>query len=450
MKRALGLIFAIAIAIAAIATPSIAQSINPKINGVLSSGTSVVGLYCGGGQSTAVVYIAPGLSSSVVSIYTASGSASNPQPSSNPAWVGPQLGSTYTQQFSSFPAKAYVVLGSDSWVYVTASTYGSGSSMVYIQCSESVAAIGGGSGGTPGPTFTAGNGISFTGSSPVAISVNVSSTCFAFVGGQLTSTCIPSPQITPEPQSSGTIVWSGTYSSAAAYRSDVANPYPSAFAIAFNETGACDGASGPIAELCAIGTSSIGIALGPSNGLWTSGTSVSSQEECFYRWGSGSTLSSACQQLTAAGQFNFDVGGAATTFGFGSSNLTGIAQLTLSTLIDGNLSATPSPICGKATTAEISCNTGGNGPVTVATATTSPASCTANVECLTVAQSFPNTFTATPNGCSASVQDTTTATNIWVAGINTISTTSVTWNIAATTTISAAKGLTIRTTCELY
>lgn len=110
MKRALGLIFAIAIAIAAIATPSIAQSINPKINGVLSSGTSVVGLYCGGGQSTAVVYIAPGLSSSVVSIYTASGSASNPQPSSNPAWVGPQLGSTYTQQFSSFPAKAYVVL----------------------------------------------------------------------------------------------------------------------------------------------------------------------------------------------------------------------------------------------------------------------------------------------------------------------------------------------------
>lgn len=112
--------------------------------------------------------------------------------------------------------------------------------------------------------------------------------------------------------------------------------------------------------------------------------------------------------------------------------------------------ATPGPLCGPNNATYGSCRSNGNGPETVAVATTSPASCTANVECLQVTANFGTNFTANPKCPAPGIQDSTTSTDIWVGSIASISVSSVVFNLAPTTTTSGSKSLTVNAVCELF
>ena len=84
---------------------------------------------------------------------------------------------------------------------------------------------------------------------------------------------------------------------------------------------------------------------------------------------------------------------------------------------------------------------------------TSPASCSANVECLTVRYTFPMPFIRydgapeVPWCSNPSVQDTTTPTDMWMGNINSVSNTGVTYNIGPTSATAAAKRLMVTFTC---
>lgn len=87
------------------------------------------------------------------------------------------------------------------------------------------------------------------------------------------------------------------------------------------------------------------------------------------------------------------------------------------------------------------------------TTVTTPSSCASLANCGTVTFTFPSAF-LTPTGaaevpyCSnASVQDTSIGTDMWLASVNAVSSTSVTYNYASLAAISGAKSLKLVFSC---
>jgi hypothetical protein len=75
------------------------------------------------------------------------------------------------------------------------------------------------------------------------------------------------------------------------------------------------------------------------------------------------------------------------------------------------------------------------------------ASCTAGVECGSIAFSFPTAYTAPPYCNAPGIQDTTAATTLWTSGIDTISTTEIKFYFAPTTNVTGPDILVFYFTC---
>lgn len=101
----------------------------------------------------------------------------------------------------------------------------------------------------------------------------------------------------------------------------------------FNASGAC-ATGGPTAQFCTVGTSTIGLAVGPTSGAWNSGTSGSQQVE-LCRVASG-TASCATQVLGSGGTETFT---APTGYNFGTGTM--ITGVILSAAAAGCSGSTP-------------------------------------------------------------------------------------------------------------